>query len=198
MICRNHVDVAEGVQLCARCRMPYCGDCLVVLQGQRYCAVCKGEKLLDVQSGTDAYELRYATLGKRFAALWIDRMIFVGGAVILMVIMFVVMSSDDNNHGEEPLFGILVLAAAFYIGLTVYEALMLAARGQTLGKIALKIKVVRRDGSPISSGQAWGRSVIRAIMVSFLTFINYVPAFATKEKTCVHDLVANTRVVNVE
>ena len=45
---------------------------------------------------------------------------------------------------------------------------MLSRRGQTLGKIALKIKVVRPDGSPITTGQAWGRSLLRGIMIHVL------------------------------
>jgi len=31
-----------------------------------------------------------------------------------------------------------------------------------------------------------------------LALLNYIPALATKEKTCIHDLVAGTRVVNVD
>jgi uncharacterized RDD family membrane protein YckC len=76
-----------------------------------------------------------------------------------------------------------------------YQALMLAARGQTLGKMALKVKVVGADGSDLSTGQAWGREVMRAIL-GFLYIVDYLPAFFMKEKTTLHDLVAKTRVVN--
>jgi uncharacterized RDD family membrane protein YckC len=86
----------------------------------------------------------------------------------------------------------------YFLGFLIYEALMLSHRGQTVGKMALKITVVRPDGSPITTGQAWGRSLLRSVMVSVLTLLNYIPAMATKEKTCIHDLVANTRVVKVD
>ena len=76
-----------------------------------------------------------------------------------------------------------------------YQALMLAARGQTLGKMALKVKVVSQDGSPISRGQAWGREITRAIL-GFLYIIDYIPALFTEQKTTLHDLAAKTRVVN--
>ena len=72
---------------------------------------------------------------------------------------------------------------------------MLGARGQTLGKMALKVKVVNADGSPLSSGQAWGREIIRGIL-GFLYIVDYLPAFFTQQKTTLHDLVAKTRVVN--
>ncbi len=75
---------------------------------------------------------------------------------------------------------------------------MISVRGQTLGKMALRIKVVRPDGSPVSAGQAWGRALMRGVMIHILGLVNYIPAFVTKQKTCIHDLVANTRVVNLE
>src|SRR5947207_4040646 len=108
MICRNHVDVEEGVRLCTRCRMPYCGDCLVTIHGAPYCAVCKTEKLLDVQSGTDTAAPPLASIGRRFAAVIIDRMLF-GFAVlaaILIVSLFVATSKTDPEAVGFPILGI--------------------------------------------------------------------------------------------
>ena len=84
MICQNHVDVDEGVSACTRCGGNFCGDCVVLIHGQPYCATCKSEKLLDVQSGTDRPQLPLATIGRRFAALMIDRLLFAAaGAAFL-------------------------------------------------------------------------------------------------------------------
>jgi len=81
-------------------------------------------------------------------------------------------------------------------GLTVsYQALMLAARGQTLGKIALRVKVVNADGTDITASQAWGREVSRALL-GLLCIVDYIPLFFTNEKTAIHDMAAKTRVVN--
>ena len=197
MICRNHVDVEEGVVACTRCGGSFCGDCLVMIHGQPYCATCKNEKLLDVQSGTDRAQLSLATFGRRFAALWIDRMMFGVGAIVIMVIA-VVLTQRGGKVEDSFVVVFAVLFGAVYLGMIVYEALMLSSRGQTVGKMALKIKVVRPDGSPITTGQAWGRSVLRGVMIHVLSLLNYIPAMVTKEKTCIHDLVANTRVVNVD
>jgi hypothetical protein len=38
---------------------------------------------------------------------------------------------------------------------------------------------------------------MRGVFVSFLSIINYAPAFFTKERTCIHDMAAKTRVVLV-
>jgi uncharacterized RDD family membrane protein YckC len=198
MTCRNHVDVEEGVRLCTRCRMPYCGDCLVTIHGAPYCAACKTEKLLDVQSGTDAAAvLPLANIGRRFAAVIIDRMLF-GFAVFAAVLIVSLFVASSKSDPEAIGFTLLGIFGGLYLGMIVYEGLMLASRGQTLGKIAMKIKVVRPDGLSITTGQAWGRTLLRSIMVSLLFLLNYIPAFVTKEKTCLHDLVANTRVVTID
>lgn len=73
---------------------------------------------------------------------------------------------------------------------------MLSWRGQTFGKMAMRVKVVRADGSDISRGQAWGRSAVRTVMLSVLAILNYLPGLLTKERTCVHDMAAKTRVIN--
>jgi hypothetical protein len=40
MYCKNHSDVAAE-ERCVGCAEPFCGDCLVEILGQRYCASCK-------------------------------------------------------------------------------------------------------------------------------------------------------------
>lgn len=40
MQCKNHPSVA-AVDRCAGCAEPFCGDCLVEIQGKKYCASCK-------------------------------------------------------------------------------------------------------------------------------------------------------------
>jgi len=196
MNCANHPDVMTGVLRCSRCGVPYCGSCLVNLQGKRLCARCKGEQLTDIRSGVDATALQLAGIGRRFAAIWVDGLIM--GIPAAIVVFAVIMPAMLASRGTSPpvmppwfnLSGLVI--APIYI---VYEALMLKARGQTLGKMALGIKVIQPDGSDISAGQAWGRSVVRAIFISFLAIVNYAPAFFTAEKTCIHDMLAKTRVV---
>ena len=48
----------------------------------------------------------------------------------------------------------------------LYEGLMLASGGQTVGKKAMKVKVVTAEGSDITTGQAWGRAASRQILAS--------------------------------
>jgi uncharacterized RDD family membrane protein YckC len=198
MICSNHVDVSEDVRACTRCRRAFCPDCLVTIQGQPFCATCKSEKLLDIQSGSDASTLRFATLSRRLAAQWIDGFLFAIPAVVIFGAIAFFAVQDQGEPSAILVIGLVVAGMVFLFGFVAYEALMLASRGQTLGKILMRIRVVRPDGSPISTGQAWGRALTRAVMVHMLALVNYLPAFFTAEKTCVHDMAAKTRVVSAD
>src|SRR5580698_5082452 len=40
MQCKNHPEVA-AVDRCSGCAEPFCPDCLVEIQGQKYCGSCK-------------------------------------------------------------------------------------------------------------------------------------------------------------
>jgi uncharacterized RDD family membrane protein YckC len=195
--CTNHPAVSQGIVRCVRCRRPFCANCVVRLRGLVYCAECKTEQVRDIQSGTVAGELDLASQGRRFSALWLDSVLFalpigIAGAVAMP---FLIRAAPGNT--ALPQYGFLFVMLGLIVVWIVYEGLMLQARGQTLGKMALGIKVVTPDGNDISAGQAWGRAVMRQVFFSYASLINYLPAFFTKQRTCVHDLVAKTRVVRV-
>jgi uncharacterized RDD family membrane protein YckC len=192
MLCRNHVDVAEGVRRCARCGAPFCPDCLVEISGRPYCATCKSEQLLDVRSGVDRTQLQHATILRRFGAVFLDSLLIVIPMYTIMG-LFVFLPA---SQGKEPSVLMNFISIPFALLSLVYEGLMLQMKnGQTLGKMALKVRVVRPDGSPISNGQAWGRVVMRTIL-GCLWIVDYIPAFFTPERTTLHDMVATTRVVD--
>jgi uncharacterized RDD family membrane protein YckC len=190
MICRNHVDVSEGVRRCARCEGPFCRDCYVEFGGRPYCAICKNEQLLDLRSGVDSTQLELASIGRRFAAVLLD-------SLVVLIPMYTVMGLLiflPNSRGEvAPMWTNFLGLPFMFLGM-LYEALMLQFKdGQTLGKRALHVRVVRPDGSSISTGQVWGRVLIRTVLGCF--WIDYITVFFTPERTTLHDMVANTRVV---
>lgn len=190
MICRNHVDVSEGVRRCHRCGSSFCADCLVDIGGKPYCATCKTEELLDVRSGVERGTLDLAGIGKRFVAALVDGLLLLIPIGIMIMILGVAHATQARVAGTWNFWFLIPTV----VGIT-YQALMLSARGQTLGKMAMKVKVVAADGTELSSGQAWGREITRSVL-GFLYVVDYLPAFFTKEKTTLHDLAAKTRVVN--
>lgn len=194
MNCRNHPDVLENVRHCSRCGGPFCNDCLVAINDRLYCVICKSEQLLDVRSGVDRTQLQLAGIGRRFGALMIDRILIIGPVYALFLIA---MFTTADAKGEPSPWVLLLLIPLFF-ATPFYESLMLQHKhGQTLGKMAMRIRVVRADGSPLTAGQAWGRSWMRFVLEGCASFIVYIPAFFTKEKTGLHDLVSSTRVVEI-
>jgi uncharacterized RDD family membrane protein YckC len=95
---------------------------------------------------------------------------------------------------DSPAFGLINLL--FYGLPIVYEGFFLAGSGQTPGKKWLGLKVVNPDGSDITTGQAWGRALGKTV-INMCFGIGYLPALFTKEKTCVHDMLAKTRVIRL-
>jgi len=199
MICRNHVDVSEGVRRCSRCGGTYCADCLVTIGDRPYCATCKGEQVLDLRAGVDRSRLTLAAPIKRLGAYLIDYVIilFASWAVMLPVMLgtgffTAAMKGEDPN----PLTILLIYIPGLSIPV-LYEAIMMVKKnGQTVGKIVLQVRVVRPDGSPITTGQAWGRTLLRLIL-GCLIILDYIPIFFTEEKTTLHDMIAGTRVIDV-
>src|ERR1041384_6571803 len=156
MLCRNHIDVSEAVRRCARCGTPYCQNCLVDIGGMPYCGTCKSEEILDIRSGVQSGVLDLASIGRRVGAEFVDGFVL----MIPLVLIMVGVTLADPTKGSFANFGFILVTAVAVI----YKALMLSARGQTLGKMAMKVKVVNADGSPLSSGQAWGREIARAVL----------------------------------
>ena len=195
MICRNHVEVSEGVRRCARCGGTFCSNCLVDIGEHPYCADCKTQQLLDERSGVSRTALSYASIGKRFGAMVLDNLILCVPNV-LVIALFASLSTSTTDPSMKETWTQLANIPAFAFSIA-YEALLLIFKdGQTFGKMAVNIRTVRVDGSPLTTGQAWGRAAMRTVL-SCLIIVDYLPAFFTEEKTTLHDLIAGTRVVDV-
>jgi len=116
----------------------------------------------------------------------------VDGAITAVVVIFAVMI---GAFGPD-LFVILAVA-----GLVIVQVILLTKDSQTLGKRALKIRIVKT-----STGQNGGfvanvllRLVVNGILGAFIPFYGLVDTlFIFKEdRRCIHDFIAGTQVVNV-
>jgi uncharacterized RDD family membrane protein YckC len=203
MPCKNHPLVEDRLTRCAVCAEAFCPDCIVAIGGLPYCMDCKREMLLDLLSGVPRMTLDLASISRRFTAMFLDGLILSLPLIVIVAVTIVPMIASGGSAESLEKFlptlpflnGILTL---LWMGLIVtYEALMLAASGQTLGKRMLNVKVVTAEGAPISRGQAWGRAAIRQVfgLVPCLGLVDYLVAFGA-DRTCVHDILAKTRVIN--
>lgn len=195
MNCTNHPAVADGVTHCVRCSNPFCADCLVRFEGRPFCAACKAEQLADIRSGVNRSRDQLAGIGRRFAGIFIDNWLIAIPVLIFFPasVGFPALMALFKRPSWQSLITIGFLMAPI-----VYEGSMLQWRGQTIGKIALGLRVVQAGGQRLSAGQSWTRAVVRGAFASFLSIVDYGAAFFTKEKTCVHDMAARSRVVIID
>ena len=89
------------------------------------------------------------------------------------------------------LLAVQVLALALHVA---YHVILIGGCGQTLGKVALGIVVVRRDGGPVG----YGRAALRCLggLLSFASFgLGYAGVLFTRERRGLADWLAGSRVV---
>ncbi len=113
---------------------------------------------------------------RRSMALFLD--------VILLSIVCGMLGLMENGPG------------IFFMAIMFYQVALLAWRGTTIGKIILGLKVVRLDGSPLSFGVVFVRTLASVFSVLIL-FLGYFWALWDDEKQTWHDKIAGTVVVKV-
>ena len=71
-----------------------------------------------------------------------------------------------------------------------------SARGATLGKQAIGMRIVRADGARLSFGRATARYFLKTLITPLVPFgIGYLLAAFTARKRALHDLLADTLVL---
>ena len=180
MPCQVHADVLEGLKRCSACWKTFCQTCLVRTEEGVFCAPCKEKRPQAAPAAEVREQSDFAGIADRFMARILDGLVI--GLLGLPIVLFV---TDNPTQGF-----LLVYGAAFF-----YEVGMLTWRGQTLGKMALRIRVMTADGNPIGLLRAFGRTFINMVMVPPLNVINLLPSLFMPGRTCFHDIVAQTRVI---
>lgn len=192
--CANHPDIVSGLAVCSTCGGSFCPSCIISLQGRTVCAGCKGGVVQDIKS--NAIEgLELAGRGARFGAQFIDGLLLI--AAFLPLLLVLGLMSFTNQAVNQAIMAQVVSNLLPPILLTVYEALMLKSRGQTLGKIVAKIKVVQSDGSDLTTAQCWKRAASRGILaITQIGGVIDILMIFSAGRLCLHDRIAKTRVVN--
>ena len=147
-----------------------------------------------------------AGFGKRLVAYIIDAILLSFVLFILLIPFGGIMAfMGMGNHNDEITdsavaamagFSILGLIVVAVIAPVIYETLMISSAKQaTLGKMAMKIKVVKEDGQKLELTDAIVRTLVKYISGSFCFLLLLVCAFAKNEQN-LHDMAAKTFVVN--
>lgn len=142
-----------------------------------------------------------ATFGQRFLARLIDTVILLA----VIVVVSLIAMGDDIRHGSDEALGKRALVAVVgYLLYFVIEGAMTAARGQTLGKMALHIRAARLVDGGVPGPAGWLRAAVY-VLPAVLSAIVIGPIFwlvnslwCTWDRPfqqCLHDKAARTVVV---
>ena len=155
-------------------------------------------RVQDVASG-DA--MAKASRGARLAAVLLDAVPIIAIAIATAILL---PALGRGGNGAMPPWGMVVLAVAgiSVVAFAIYQLVMLHRHGQTFGKKLMGIRIVRKDGSRAGLGRIfWLRyfvpGVIGNIPLLGVLFALADPLFIFgEEKRCLHDLFADTIVVD--
>ena len=199
---------------CQQCGTPaspgakYCESCGALLPGAepQPPLTMTPEPQPGAQEGAPAAGMRYEGVAIRFVAILID--------VIILAIITGIVTAPFNtpstitvtNTTGVPMFSVVPNPFAWVGGLIsavidfVYFVWLQGAYGQTVGKMAVKIKVVREDGSKISYVDAAVRTIL-ALIDLIPYFIPYllgaILIWTSDRKQRLGDRAAHTVVVKV-
>ncbi|MFC8503789.1 RDD family protein [Pedococcus sp. NPDC057267] len=151
--------------------------------------------------------VKIATLGQRFVARLID------GVIVTLVVWIIgflglgALAGSSDEAGNPSGFGVGAMVTTFFIIAAfslLYEMVMIAVRGQTLGKMIMGVKVVLERNGQVPG---WGPSFIRWIVPIVGALACYIGALlvlisplfdSTGKLQGWHDKAANTLVINIK
>jgi uncharacterized RDD family membrane protein YckC len=156
-----------------------------------------------------AGRLVLASWGRRVAAFLIDGLIVGVGALVMLVAITAPFSIGFFASGDVGLVSIIVgfLFATLCITIVAFlyaPAMMARTNGQTFGRMAMGIRVVRAKGQPMTFGFAMLREVVvKALLFGLfggitgglVHLLDVLWPLWDEENRALHDFVVDTRVV---
>lgn len=178
---------------CVECGNMFPPDEMVSHEGRTICAACKPRYFQRLQEGGLAPgAFLYGGFWIRFCAKFIDGIIV---GILNMVLGFIAGIMIASNPTPENILAIQIVLNLVSFAINIaYITYFLGRFGATPGKMALGLKVVRPDGSPLTYGRACGRG-FSEILSGIILMIGYIMAAFDEEKRALHDRIADTRVV---
>ena len=114
-----------------------------------------------------------ASPGARLGARLLDFVIMIIAVVVLALIFgaSISLGSGSDEGSGLALGALLGVILLFGLAGIVYEVTMIALKGQTVGKMATSVKVIRADNGQLPG---WGKSIARWIIPALLNIIPFV------------------------
>jgi uncharacterized RDD family membrane protein YckC len=138
---------------------------------------------------------RLASWGRRAGGWFVDLVVYV---VAFTATFLIALSTEDPATGEISDAAALLIFFVWFLGPTIYAWLMVGAFGQTLGKMAVGVRVVRgADASRVSYGRALGRAASTWLLGVFVfpILLAYLWPLWDRRNQTLYDKMAGTIVV---
>ena len=191
---------------CARCGTPtspgakYCASCGAQVAPQGMQPPAQGPLAYQAPAYYTGAPTPYQGVAIRFVAILIDYFIITIIAVLLVLpfLAAAVAVTAVSENVSNIAWGSVAIASLMGIAIWfLYFTLLEGHYGQTIGKMALNIKVVREaDGMPIDYSEAAVRTVLRIIDGLFDYLIGAIFIWTSDQNQRLGDRAAHTVVVS--
>jgi len=154
------------------------------------------QRVTNVSSQVD---LRYASFETRLVAFVLDVIVLFSVLALFFAVAFLqVLLRSDFGDVDPPdsafYLAAIILLIYFFVFFPLYFLALWVWRGQTVGKMAMAIKVVRRDGHPLGVGTALLR-LVGYLFSTLLLFAGFLMIAFDQQRRALHDRLADTLVV---
>lgn len=169
---------------------PFCGH-LQPPAGQ--CQQCGGV----LPTGTISEATVYAGFWIRVVGAILDSIAVWVLQIVLTMILGAMVEMFMPATGGDSIASVVMLGLfSSAVGLAYY-VVFTGACGQTPGKMVLRLKVVRSDGSSMTYGRAFLREVIGKFISGIILGIGYLMVAFDERKQGLHDKIADTCVIHL-
>jgi uncharacterized RDD family membrane protein YckC len=144
-------------------------------------------------------EYPLADLGTRIVARLIDYGVFMGAYFVTFIILGIFLGMQNNYNGEGKNIGLFVIIGIWLVLVLLYDLLCeIFMNGQSVGKRAMKIKIISLSGVRPGIGQYLLRWIFR-IIDFWITFGSgaLIAVILTDKKQRMGDMVAGTTAVSM-
>ena len=151
----------------------------------------------------DMHEGELATLSERFSGAFIDGII---NLVTIVPLAFGAGVIIGSIMGDTPTTNLIAQVGGGLLGIGVFLAIQgyfLATRSQTIGKIAMKTKIVSDSGQPLPFGELYLKRYLIIQLIGILPFIGGLISIVDillifrSSRKCLHDEIAGTKVIKL-
>lgn len=183
---------AGATHTCVECGKLFPEDEMLNYEGSWVCAADKPMFFQRIKEGVAPKgTFVFATVGRRFAAVFIDGIII--DIVVFPLVILLAGFSGLTHRGLAPGMNASIYLIQYLLP-AAYEIILIGTYGATFGKMLMKIKVVTAEGGKVSYGRAVGR-YFGKMLSGIILGIGYLMAFWDEEKRALHDRLCKTRVI---